>query len=63
MKIWHALVLAGALTIAWSQAGPPFPDARASDPVALGWMQGSPATCRNSSKAALATPPWSRSWT
>lgn len=32
-----ALALGGAV-----QAAPPFPDARATDPVALGWMVGSP---------------------
>ena len=32
-----ALVLGGA-----AQAAPPFPDAQATDPVALGWMVGSP---------------------
>jgi CubicO group peptidase (beta-lactamase class C family) len=42
MSIWLALVLAGMVSIVWSQAGPPFPDARATDPAALGWMQGTP---------------------
>lgn len=42
MRIWFALVFAGTAGLVLSQAGPPLPDARASDPVALGWTQGTP---------------------
>lgn len=42
MRMWLALALAGTGGLVLPQGGPPFPDARASDPVALGWMRGTP---------------------
>src|SRR5262245_20401302 len=36
------LLLAGMASWIYSQAAPTYPDARASDPKVLGWMQGTP---------------------
>ena len=41
LAVIAALLVVGVVVWAQSQA-PVFPDARASDPVALGWMAGSP---------------------